>query len=72
MLKYIIKKKKKKQRSTGNKNATGDSKVVCETGLVFSQIALWDCLVGRFPSFLHNLEQPVKEAMAYPKQSRNV
>ena len=48
MFKYIIKKKKKKKRSTGNKNATGDSKVVCETGLVFSQIALWDCLVGRF------------------------
>ena len=48
MFKYIIKKKKKKKRSTGNKNATGDSKVVCETGLVFSQIALWDCRVGKF------------------------
>ena len=52
MFKYIIKKKKKKKkRSTGNKNATGDSKVVCETGLVFSQIALWDCLVGKFFQF---------------------
>lgn len=29
-------------------NDTGDSKVVCDTGLVFGQITLWDSLVGTF------------------------
>ena len=37
-----------KDRSTGDENDTGDSKVVCDTGLVFGQITLWDSLVGTF------------------------
>ena len=40
-----------KDRSTGDENGTGDSKVMCETALVFGQITLWDCLVGKFSQF---------------------
>ena len=40
-----------KDRRTEDENGTGDSKVVCETGLVFGQMTLWDCLVGKFSQF---------------------